>query len=75
MGALPILQECPPSLNMVELDSDEANNNTEVDGKKELEEVKYLGQFDAAAVAWELVYNILEEAVGGGLCDGAIGGE
>ena len=61
-----------PSLDMV--DSDVANNNKVVEGKRELEEVNDLGQLDAAAVAWELLYNIIEEALGGGLCDGAIGG-
>ena len=62
-----------PSLDMV--DSDEANNNTVVDGKEELEQVNYLGQLDTTVMAWELVYNILEEAVGGGHCDVAIGGQ
>jgi len=66
-----------PSLDMVV--SDETNNNTVVEGKRMLEEVNDLGQFDAAskdaaAVAWELINNIIEETVGGDLCDGAIGG-
>ena len=58
-----------PSLDMV--DSDEANNNTVIEGKRELEERNDLGQLDAAAaVAWELINNIVEKTVGGGLCDG-----
>ena len=37
-----------------------------------LEEVNDLdlGQVDPAAVAWELISNIIEETLGGGLCDG-----
>ena len=64
-----------PSLSMA-VDSDEANNNnTKVEGKMELEEVHGLdlGQLDVAAVAWELINNIIEGTLGGGLCDGAIG--
>ena len=64
-----------PSLDMVDMvDSDEANNNTVVEGKRELEEVNDLGQLDSAAVAWELINNIIEKNVGGGLCDGGLGG-
>ena len=59
-----------PSLSM--MDCDEANNNRAVDGKAELEEVNDLGlgQFDMSAVALELIINIIEENVGGGLRDG-----
>ena len=42
--------------------------------KRELEEVNDLGQLDSAAVAWELINNIIEKNVGGGLCDGGLGG-
>ena len=42
-----------------------------VQWKRELEERNDLGQLDAAAaVAWELINNIVEKTVGGGLCDG-----
>ena len=60
-----------PSLSM--MDCDEANNNIVVDGKGKLEEVNDLdlGQLDAAAVvAFELINNLVEEIVSGGLCDG-----
>ena len=59
-----------PSLSM--MDSDEANNNTVVERKMKLEEVNDLDlrQVDAAAVAWELINNIIEETLSGGLCGG-----
>ena len=59
-----------PSLSV--MDCDEANNNRAVDGKGKVEEVNDLdlGQFDSAAVALELIINIIEENVGGGLRDG-----
>ena len=60
-----------PSLSM--MDSDEANNNTVVERKMKVEEVNDLdlGQLDAAAVvAFELINNLVEEIVSGGLCDG-----
>jgi len=60
-----------PRLSM--MNCDEANNNKVVDGKGELEEVDDLDleQLDtAAAVALELINNLIEKTVSGSLCDG-----
>jgi len=60
-------------LSLSMMDCDEANNNKVVDGKGKLEEVNDLDleQLDAAAVvAFELINNLVEEIVNGGLCDG-----
>jgi len=60
-----------PSLSM--MDCDEANNNIIVDGKGEVEEVNDLDLEQlgtAAAIASELINNIIEKTVVGCLCDG-----